>query len=396
MARLFVCSVLAAAALGGAAVAQDVSVTSLAAPDLFSAGAGDTGLGPDLWRGASAETAQAVLPILVAKPLTSAGRGLARRVLATGANGPEGAGNDADLAGARIEALIAQGGVTDANAILARSSGLDRSPQLARAAAEAALLADQPDRACAVSDGLTTGREDIYWLRLRAYCQLRSGQAGAAHLTFDLAQSQARDVTYGRLMGAKLAGGGDPGAASLRNGLDYALSKDLGLDLSAAKPSPAVAAVIAPEAAAVPPAVSDPDLADAINAATAGAPDAALLGRLTARAAAADAKGRAKAQNAALIFAALGGPITPEDRGRIAKFTGADAKAAPSKAFALDLAADQKLVGETALLALSISADAGAAGPLVGDRVRIIRALRAVGLDADGRAYAVEGLAAQK
>lgn len=394
MARLFLCSLLTAAALGGAAAAQDVSVTTLAAPDLFSAGAGDTGLGPDLWRGASAETARTVLPVLAAKPLTPAARGLARRVLATGANGPEGAGNDADLAGARIEALIAQGGVAEANAILSRSSGLDRSPGLAKAAAEAALLADQPTQACAVSDGLTAGREDIYWLRLRAYCQLRGGQTGAAQLTFDLAQSQSRDAIYGRLMGAKLAGAA-PGAASLRGGLDYALSKDLGLDLSVAKPTPAVAAVMAPQAAASAAVVSDSDLADAIRAATAGAPDAALLGRLVARAAAADAKGRAKAQNAALIFAALGGPMTPEDRGRIAKFTGADAKASPSKAFALDLAADQKLVGETALLALSISADAAAAGPLVGDRVRIIRALKAAGLDADARAYAVEGLAAQ-
>ncbi len=46
-------------------------------------------------------------------------------------------------------------------------------------------------------------------------------------------------------MTAKLAGAGDPGAASLRNGLDFALSRSLGLNLETAKPAPAVAAALA-------------------------------------------------------------------------------------------------------------------------------------------------------
>lgn len=397
MTRSLVCSVFAALTLAGTAAAQDVAVTTLAAPDLFSPGAGDTGLGPDLWRGASVETFRAVLPLLGSKPLSPAARALARRVLATGANAPEGVGNDSALAGARVSGLVALGGAAQANIILQRSSGLDGAPELAQAAAEGALLSDDPTRACAISDGLTVGRDDIYWLRLRAYCQHRGGQAGAAQLTFDLAQSQARDAVYGRLMGAKLAGVGDPGAPSLRNGLDYALSRDLGLDLSKAKPSPGVAAMLSPTSAALALDVADPDLAQAISAATGAQTDAALLDRLVARAVAAtDPKGRAKAQNAALIVAALGAPANALARGEIARFTGADAKAPASRAFAMDLAAEQKLPGETALLALWISADAGAAGPPTGDRIRIIRALLAAGLEADARAYAVEGLAAQR
>ncbi|MGZ3377675.1 MAG: hypothetical protein ACXU8S_13865, partial [Phenylobacterium sp.] len=59
---------------------------------------------------------------------------------------------------------------------------------------------------------------------------------------------------------------------------------------------------------------------------------------------------------------------------------------------ALDAAADQKLAGEAALLALWTGAEAGPSGVVMGDRVRIVRALHAVGLEADARAFALEGL----
>lgn len=417
-----------------AAAQPAVEVTPLAAPDFFSNGARDTGLPADLWRGASVETARTVLPLLAAKPLSPAAAALARRVLATGADGPQGAGQDRDLAGARIGALIAQGGVKDAGIILSRTSSLERAPALAQAGAEAALLAGQDERACDIAQGLATGREEIYWLRLRAYCQARDGQTDAAHLTFDLAQGVARDATYGRLMGAKLAGAGNPGAASLRNGLDYALSRSLGLDLKAATPAPAVAAALAAaepgparwaiesgpgDLKAATAAVAAGDLSgaqalrarltadatpvnelallDALIAAASGKPDGPTLDRLVERGAVSDAKVRGKMQNAAILLAALGAPMGPQARGEFAKFTGAEAgKASVARGLALDLAADAKLMGETALLAMWISADAGAGGPAVGDRARIVRALRAAGLDEDARAFAVEGLLAQR
>ncbi|WP_309645429.1 hypothetical protein [Phenylobacterium sp.] len=394
MAGRFFCMAFGAFMLSGAAMAQEVAVTPLAAPDYFSTAGRDTGLGPDLWRGTAPATARAVILMLATKPLSPAGRGLAARVLATGATGPEGVGRDPALAGARVSALLALGAVSEASAILDRSSGLDRSPELARAAAEAALLADAPDRACAVAAQLATGRDDIYWLRLRAYCQARAGETGAAQLTYDLAQTQVRDPVFGRLMGVKLAGGGDPGPASLRNGLDYALSRDLSLDLAQAKASPAVAAAL--DRGQATPTLDDATLADAVSLARAGQPDAATLNRLIARATAAEAKVPGKAQNAALIFAALSAPADAAARGELATYSGAETKASPSRMLAMELAADGRLVGETALLALWIAGDSGVAGPPTGDRVRVIRALKTVGLQEDARAYAAEGLAAQR
>lgn len=437
--------VLCAALMASTAVAQPapespapppapVAVATLAAPDFFSAGGRDTGLPADLWRGTSPGVMKAVLPMLARRPLSPATRALARRVLATGAAAPEAVGRDPAAAGQRIAALIALGGVSEANEILSKTSGLDRDPVLAQAAAEAALLSGDADRACAVGAGLAEGRDGLYWLRLRAYCQFRRGDTGPAQLTFDLAQDQARDAVFGRLMGARLTGAGDPGKASLRNGLDYALSRDLGLDLSQATPSPAVAAALKPEGAveatwptlagtggvrAALAALAAGDLATARTMRSnlalgdlqaGGGLDAALLDAALAVAGGqgldaaletlldlgegSDPKVRARAQTAAPLLVALGAPMTQAARGRYADFAGGEGKAPIARLQLLDLAAGEARTGEAALLGLWISAEAGASGPAPGDRARLVRALRAAGLLADARAFALEGLLA--
>jgi hypothetical protein len=394
---------LAALVLAGSATAalgQGVEVSPLAAPDAFSTPGRDTGLPASLWRGASVKTAQTVLPLLATKTLSPAGAALARRVLATGAPGPQGAGSDPALAAARAGALMAQGDPKAAAAILARAPGIDRAPELAHAAAESALLAGDDTRACTVAQGLSAGRDEIYWLRLRTYCQALAGQTGQAQLTFDLAQTQARDPIFGRLMSAKLSGAGNPGAASLRNGLDYALSRSLGLDLGAAKAAPEVAAALSaadPTEPALDPTRAPADvsiLADALARGEA-VRDAELLALLET-ASSTDPKVRVRGQAAVLLALALSDLARPESRGQIAAIALPEGKAPVGRDIALDLAAGQKLMGEAALLALWTCAEAGPAGPSLGDRARIVHALHAVGLDADARAFALEGLLALK
>jgi len=401
--------ILAVLLLTGAAEiarAQPVDVTTLAAPDAFSTPGRDTGLPATLWRGASVVTAKTVLPLLASKPLTPAGRQLARRVLATGASGPEGAGTDPALMAARASALSAVGDPQAAATLLARAPGLDRSPDLARAAAELALLAGYDARACAVAEDLSSGRDETYWLRLRAYCQAVGGKTAQAQLTFELAQAQARDPIYGRLMAAKLAGAGDPGPASLRNGLDFALSRSLGLDLAAAKPAPAVAAALAggaPQPLAFDQATFPPDtaiqgmaMALRLGDKAGGETMAQLLAGLVEMAGSADPKTAARGKAASLMMLMLNAPFAPAVRGSLPDLGVPQGKAPLVRDLALDDAAGQKAIGETALLALWTSAEAGPAGPAMGDRIRIIRALHLVGLDADARAFALEGLLALK
>ena len=247
--------VLALAPAASAAAQEEVKVKSLAAPDYFSSPAAETGLPADLWKDTAPDIMRDVVPRLAGpKPLSPAFADLARRMLSTGANGPAGVGDEVEMGAARGLALIALGEARGANAILDRATGAPGSTGLSMATAEAALIAGDDDKACRTQEALTVDRGATYWLRLRAFCQLRAGQADAAQLTFHLAQQQAPkqgagDADYARLMGAALAGTA-PGAASLKNGVNYALSRRLNLDIQSAaaiaSASPALRPVLKP------------------------------------------------------------------------------------------------------------------------------------------------------
>ncbi|SFJ15685.1 hypothetical protein [Caulobacter sp. UNC279MFTsu5.1] len=476
--RLTICSALVLAALVSAAPAwtpawAQVQVQSLAAPDLFSPPAAQTGLSGDLWKDAAPGVVKEALPKLAAKPLSPAAAGLARRVLATGANAPAGIGDDPELGAARAMALIALGEAKGADAVLDRVPGVAASAPLSLAAAEAALITGADDKACRIGEALSVDRGAPYWLRLRAFCQAIGGQRDAAQLTFTLAAQQTKDADYARLMNALLSGA-PAGAASLKNGIDYALSRKLGLDVSSAAAvataSPALKAAIKP-ADAAPPAdltaaqasavaalrgakglpafteaakaalpvvaalaradapLQDPVLlARAALAAGDPATAGALRGKLTsdvlpagatttdlalldAALAAAEGKkdgqvldgliergvqggSKSPAQPAALLLAALGGVVSPEARAPFATFDPGKSAAPAGRLTVLDDAAAAGRQGEAALLALSIAADAGPAGPGPVDRARLARALLKAGLEADARAFVVEGLLA--
>lgn len=376
---------LVAALLATPAVAQ-VEVQPLAAPDYFSLGLSDTGLPQDLWRGTSPDIAKAVIPKLAAKPLTPAAARLARQVLSTGAMGPGDAGRDAALAAARADALLDLGRPRAAWATLDRAQGLSDSPALSQAAAEAALFNGQDDAACRVAEQLVTGRGEPYWLRLRAYCQARAGQADAAELTLTL----AGDATTSRLVHAVLAGQGG-GDASLRDGIDYALSKRLGLDLAAVTKGVSPAAKAAVES-------PDGDQADApIEGSRLAARLAAQQGReaeidaLFVQASAAEAKARGRYQAALVIAAALGAPFTEAQRAQFAAFDVPAGSIAANRFAALDIAAGAGLKGETALLALDIATDGGAKLKAA-DAARLVAALNRAGLTDAAIAFADEAL----
>lgn len=407
--------ILATAMAASTAVAQ-VEVVPLGGLDLFSAGNRTTGLGADLWAGSSGEIARAAIPPIGTKPLSPAAKRLAARLLSTGASGPQGAGSDPALAAARARALIALDEPAAANTSVERAPNMGASEPLSQVAAEAALLVGDDGRACAIGEGLRTGRDGVYWLKLRAYCQAVAGQP-SAQLSLTLALEKAKDPVYARLMTA-LVGAGDPGAGSDRNGLERALSRRLGLDPPAAPrvdPMPATTGMAAVDGireaialgdlqgarASRADLVQDPAtgltantlaMLDGLLTAATGDNAGPTLDRLVERG---DVGGsKSAAQSAAIILAALGAPMDPEARAEFAKFDVGKAVAPPARLAALDRAAEAGLKGETALLALSIAQDAGAGGPAPADRARIVRALLKAGLDAAARDFAVEGLMA--
>jgi hypothetical protein len=243
--RLPLSSLAAVLALAGPASAQ-IKTEQVRPLDLWSAAGRDTGLGADLWRESSADLARAVLTALPDKPLSPAAAALARRVLATGANAPDGAGDDLALAGLRARALLALGDPEAAAAVVARTPRAEASEPLSRARAEAALLLGRDAEACETGQQLQEGRDGQWWLKLRAYCHLVAGETPAAQVTLDLWRQQGgKDAGFETLAVTAIQGAGAPKAV-LSDPIAYALSRRLKLD-----PTPALAGAPAAMAVAV-------------------------------------------------------------------------------------------------------------------------------------------------
>jgi hypothetical protein len=432
-----------------------VEVQSLQTLDLFSGGLGDTGLPSDLWNGSSARIARDLIPSLGAKPLSPAAKSLARRLLATAASAPDGAGSDQALAAARTQALLTLGDARAAAATVERMSNIGGNAELSQAAAESALILGADEQACLVSERLTVDRGAPYWLKLRAYCQAISGQTDTAAVTLSLATAGGKEPVFARLMSVLLASAGDPGPPSLRSGVDYALSRRLSLDLTAARASatPAISSILFGSDMPTPDLDITASLANlrrakTIEAFTAAArvaapliqaqamagaplPDGVLLSR--ASLAAGDIRtaqivrqtiAEAPPLDLALLDAALAaaaGRIDAQTFDRLVERGATGAVPAQSGALllsafggALGPEARGELAGFTTprgaalpgrLLALELAAQAGAkgetallalsisdAGAAPADRSRAVRALSQAGLTDDARAMAIEGL----
>jgi hypothetical protein len=227
-----------------------VETTALDSLDYFSASGRRTGLANDLWKGTSADLTRYVLTTLGSRPLEPGLTQLARQLLATGARGPDGAHEDADLAGERVLALIRLGDFEAARGVLARTPGVTAHARLSEAAADLALWSGDLDRACTVGNALSEGRDGGFWLRLRALCLATAGKTSEAQLALELAAANpARDPAVTRLVAALVNGGPAP-AASADSALAYAASRALKLDLAgvvATAPMPALLALASDE-----------------------------------------------------------------------------------------------------------------------------------------------------
>jgi hypothetical protein len=401
----------APASTQAAPAAAPVETQTLQAPDLFSADAGQpTGLPPDLWRGTSLSLMRTVLPIVAVRPMSPAAQAFARRLMATSAAAPEGGGSDPDLAAMRINVVLSLGDAIGARAMLEHTPGVRQSAALSQVAAEADLLIGREDEACSLGDNLAAGKDAPYFRRLRAYCLFKAGDKAGAQLAYDLTADQAKDDVYKRLMGAAVTGG-PPGEASLRNGIEYALSRRLALDLTPAIDkawAPVVTTIArdssnqaaAQAAAASKLAKREADIAGAaslnpaVRDAALSMADNKLTPELSERLAAAGAGGSMEAQQALALYAAAGALGSARARAAFATFDIGPARANQARMLELDSAAAGGTKGDVALLALWLASDAGEAGLAPADRARVVRALNRAGLGDDARGFALEGLLA--
>lgn len=216
---------------GVPALAQPVSGQSLPDLDLWSLTGERRAFGADLWEGTSPDLARAVLTGLGDRPMSPAAIRLAQAVLSSPAQAPGGAGDDAELAGLRIAALLAVGGLHDAaNMAGSATDQYLRHGALAQPLADTLLWRGNEDRACRVEEAVQQGRDAAFWLRLRAFCQLAAGNERAARLTLGLwRETGEADPAYERLMSAALDEA-DAGAADASTALNWMLSRRLELE----------------------------------------------------------------------------------------------------------------------------------------------------------------------
>lgn len=388
-----------------------VQAAPLQPTDLFSADAGKpTGLPFDLWKGASLDLARVAIPMAAVRPLSPAASAFAARVMSTSANAPDGGGADPDLAAARIGVVLSMGDAFGARTMLEHTPGVRQNAALSQVAAEADLVLGREDEACNLVDNLAAGKDAPYFRRLRAYCLLKGGDKAGAQLAYDLTAEQAKDDIYKRLMSAAVSGSPPTGEqASLRNGLEYALSKRMGLDLApaldkawlpiavgVARDASAPAELQAAAAARIAKRQFNLDQETPTNPVVRDAALSVRDGKLTAelaeRLAAEGASGQQVAQQALALYAAAGAPGAGRTRAVFAGFDIGPARANQARMLELEAVSTGGTKGDTALLALWLMADAGETGPGVVDRSRIVRALNRAGFGEDARRYALEGL----
>ena len=140
-----------------------------------------------------------------------------------------------------------------------------------------------------------------------------------------------------------------------------------------------------------PAAPADLALLDAMIAIASTPVDPAAADALGAAAARAEGAARARLAGGLALFGAYA-PLGPRARFDVADADLGAGHLPSGRLLALQQAAEQGRIGDTALYVLGTCVEAGAGGPTAAERALMVRALRRAHLDADARAFALEGL----
>lgn len=233
----FAASAIAGAALT-AAVAQvalpEAVETAPLATDAFSTGTlerMDGALPPTLWQGSEAQTLEYLLTQIPSRPATPSLGETLRRVLLSPGPGPQGAA--ASLGGKKLLALARAGFVDEARTVSSLSTAARNDPWTGQAEAVADLLSGDIASACRRNANLSSGRDDLFWVKLRALCYAKAGETDAADLTYGILRDQgALDDSDVAFLTAALTESAPKTPPATRTALHYAIAQDLGLPLS--------------------------------------------------------------------------------------------------------------------------------------------------------------------
>ncbi len=231
-------------AFGSLAVAQvaapEAVETAQLPTDAFSIGglrAGEQALPETLWSGSSPQTVDFLLSHLPTRPATPSLGTAMRRVLLSPGDKPAGA--DASLGGKKLLALTRAGFVDEAGGISSLATSGRNDVFFSEAVVQANLLSGDVAGACRRSANLASGREALFWVKLRALCYASAGELDAFDLTVNLLRERgAFSPTDEAYLMAALAGSTGRTPAGLlppaETALHLAASRLAGVSLSPA------------------------------------------------------------------------------------------------------------------------------------------------------------------
>ena len=221
------------AALAQVALPEAVETAPLST-DAFSTGTLDRAGGalpPTLWRGSDPQDLDFLLGQAPARPSApSLGAAMQRTLLSPGA-GPDGA--PPSLGGKKLLALARAGFIDEARTVASISSMPRNDSWSAQASAVLDLLTGDTAAACRRSAGLTSGREEVFWVKLRILCYARSGERDAADLTLNILRERG-DLTQAddQFLSAAAAGAAPKTPLSVATAIQYAIGRFLEMPIA--------------------------------------------------------------------------------------------------------------------------------------------------------------------
>jgi len=208
--------------------------TAPLATDAFSTGTLDRASGalaPTLWRESDAQTLEFLLLYAPARPSAPSIGDAMRRTLLSPGPGPQGAAPS--LGGKKLLALSRAGFLDEAATVASISNAQRGDPWTGQAHAISDLLSGKIDGACRRNAALTSGREELFWVKLRVLCYAAAGETDAADLTLNILRDHGAFTGADEIFLSAVATGVAPKSPPLaRSALQYAIAKRLEMPLA--------------------------------------------------------------------------------------------------------------------------------------------------------------------
>lgn len=191
---------------------EAVQTSVLGTLDESSGGSLDTSNGgyeSNIWSGSGRADVDDLLAKAPLASPDSAVHALARKVILTRADAPQGPIHRA-FAAMRIQKLLDAALVDSAGELAAQVQAKDNA-DLARIQADALLLAGRVKDVCGPQTAARTTQSDLFWLELRAYCAATGGDTATADMTREIMNAQgAVDPAYSALIADVIDGAKKP------------------------------------------------------------------------------------------------------------------------------------------------------------------------------------------